>query len=145
MPVAGLTLKPALNEWLSQHPSVRYAPEADYGPFVYVEKDGVPLGMSVDFLKLISSKTGLQFQALPAQPLSDNLALAKKGGVEVITSLRPTPERAQFLAFTTPYVSIPAVLVVKKAQSAQTTLSQMQGKKIAVGKGLRGGSVCTPA
>lgn len=120
-------------DWIKQHPVHSYAPEADYGPFIYVDANGKPLGLSVDFLDLLSKKTGLQFQAQPAAPLSENLEKAKRREVDLITSLRPTPERAQYLDFTTPYVSIPAILALRPGQKG--SLSDMKGRKIAVGKG----------
>lgn len=130
-----LKLDAASLAWIKQHPVIRWAPEQDYGPFVYVDQQGTPLGLSVDFLQLIGQKTGLQFSATKARPLSENLELAKRGELELITSLRPNPERAAYLGFTSPYVSIPAILVVKGGMSSRTSLADMAGKKVAVGKG----------
>ena len=36
---------------------------------------------------------------------------AQRGEVDLVSSLRPTPERAAYLAFTAPYVQVPAVRV----------------------------------
>jgi len=132
---AALNLSPADRQWLAQHPVVRYAPEADYGPFVFEPEGQAPQGMSVDFLALIGKEAGIQFVPTPAAPLSHNLDLAKAHEVDVITSLRPTPERAQYLGFTSPYVSIPATAVARSGDAASTDLRQLAGHTVAVGKG----------
>jgi ABC-type amino acid transport substrate-binding protein len=126
-------LSPATTTWLKANPTASYAPESDYGPFIYVDQAGKVLGLSVDFLQLIQQKTGLQFQAQAADSLSVNLEKIKQKQVDLLTSLRPTPERAAFLHFTTPYVAIPAALFLPVGQSGM--LKEMNGRKIAVGKG----------
>ncbi|MBI3231133.1 MAG: transporter substrate-binding domain-containing protein, partial [Burkholderiales bacterium] len=128
-------LEQRLVDWLFLNPLASYAPESDYGPFVYVDSKGKPLGLSVDFLHLISQKTGLRILAQPAAPLSLNLEKAKQKRVDILTSLRPTPERGEFLQFTTPYVSIPAALFLPTGKDSNTTLAEMSGRRLAVGKG----------
>ncbi len=128
-------LNAAQRAWVAGHAEVSYAPESDYGPFVYVDAAGQVRGLSVDFLALIGAKTGLRFVAAAARPLSENLALARRGGVDMLTSLRPTPERAAFLGFTAAYVAVPAVLIRRADQPDGVALRDMAGRAVALGKG----------
>lgn len=114
--------------------SIRFAPEKDYGPFVFQDRDGAVRGISIDFLDLIRVRTGLQIQTLAPQPLGRILEQARAGQVDLVSSLRPTPERAAYLAFTSPYVSVPAVLVTREAGVADD-LGALAGRTIAVGQG----------
>lgn len=119
---------------------VRFAPERDYGPFVFADDDGQVKGLSVELLERIAPAAGLQLQTLPPAPLSQQLALLRAGGADLVSSLRPTPERAAYLAFTRPYVNVPAILVVRGAadpQSAngQAALRGLAGRPVAVGAG----------
>lgn len=114
--------------------SIRFAPEKDYGPFVFQDRDGAVRGISIDFLDLIRVRTGLQIQTLAPQPLGQILEQARAGQVDLVSSLRPTPERAAYLAFTSPYVSVPAVLVTREAGAADD-LGALAGRTIAVGQG----------
>ncbi|WP_338848045.1 transporter substrate-binding domain-containing protein [Massilia sp. W12] len=132
--VQSAPLNAELQTWLKQHPEATWAPEADYGPFIYLDKQNKPVGLSADFLELAARKTGLQLRALPAAPLSDNLQKVKRGEVDLLTSLRPTPERAQFVSFSSAYVSIPAVLALHPSRT-ETGLQQLSGAKLGVGKG----------
>lgn len=78
--------------------AVRFAPEADYPPFVYADRDGQIRGLSVDLLRAIAPRAGLDIQTLPPRDLADILQGVKTGEVDLVSSLRPTPERSSFLS-----------------------------------------------
>jgi ABC-type amino acid transport substrate-binding protein len=128
-------LPPRLREWVQAHPQIRFAPERDYGPFVYVGANGEPQGLSMDFLGAISARLGLPLVVQAPLPLPDILAQVKAGQTDLVSSLRRTPERAAFLAFSEPYVSVAAVLVTRRDAAFPAELAAMRGKRIAVGNG----------
>lgn len=111
----------------------RMAPERDYGPFVYLDDQGRLAGLSVDVLTLVAQRGGVSWQALPAAPLAQQLAALKAGDVDFITSLRPTPERAAYLIFTSAYVNVPAVVVSR--DGGQVQLQALDGQTVTVGQG----------
>jgi len=113
---------------------LRFAPEADYAPFVFQAPDGRLLGLSVELLDRLTATAGWDIERLPARPLADNLAAARRGEVDLLSSLRPTPERAQYLAFSAPYVSVPAVLV-HRHEGGGDQLSGYDAQSVAVGDG----------
>jgi len=124
--------------------TLRFAPERDYGPFVFAGDDGQVQGLSVDLLQRVAAAADLRVQTLAAAPLAEQLALLRQGQVDLVSSLRPTPERAAYLAFTQPYVQVPAIVVVAAArrQSAPdpgatgaAALSALAGRPVAVGAG----------
>lgn len=115
-------------------PPVRFAPEKDYGPFVFETADGQVQGLSIDVLQALVPQLDVTLTTLPAQPMSAILDAARRGEVDLISSLRPTPERAAYLAFTAPYVQVPAVLVVRQSISP-AQLSDLTGQRVAVGQG----------
>ena len=118
-----------------QAQEVRFAPEADYGPFIFQQDDGQIAGLSLDFLQEISRQAGLTLNILPAKPLAEILADVAQGEVDVVSSLRPTTERAKYLGFTKPYVQIPAVVVGRSDSAQRLSLAALSGAKVAVGKG----------
>ncbi len=121
--------------------TVRFVPERDYGPFVFADDDGRVRGLSVDLLERLAPAAGLQLQMLPPAPLADQLARLRSGEAELVSSLRPTPERAAYLAFTRPYVSVPAIVVVRQgaglpaADDGPAVLAALAGRSVAVGAG----------
>ncbi|MBG6078942.1 ABC-type amino acid transport substrate-binding protein [Rubrivivax gelatinosus] len=124
----------AQQAWLNEHGTLRAAPERDYGPFVYVEDDGRVAGLSVEMLQLVQKRSGVELRWLPPQPLSQQLERARRREADLLTSLRPNPERSAFLLFTRPYVKVPALLVVREGQAGKT-LASLQGRPVAVGAG----------
>lgn len=139
--LAAPELTAAQREWLQAHPQVRLGVEKDYGPFVYQQADGRVTGLSIDMLELVRARVGLGVRALPPAPLQDLLAAARRGDADLLTSLRPTPERGEFLLFTRPYVSVPAVVAVSAAAGAvvpeagSDALRAFAGRPVAVGAG----------
>ncbi|WP_157670310.1 transporter substrate-binding domain-containing protein [Chitinibacter sp. GC72] len=113
---------------------LRFAPEKDYGPFIFQNERGQLQGLSYDILQALLPLANLELINLPPRPLAEILAQAKSGEVDLVSSLRATPERAQYLGFTRPYVAVPAVLIRRQDRPSKT-LAQLTGVRIAVGRG----------
>ncbi len=119
--------------WFEAHPDIRFAPESAYGPFVFVQPDGSVGGLSVDLLAAVARQVGMPFRTLPAQPLTQILDDIQARRADLVSSLRPTPQRSAFLRFTHAYVEVPAVLAVRKPQ--RTRLEELAGRPVGVGQG----------
>jgi ABC-type amino acid transport substrate-binding protein len=124
----------AQRDWLAAHGPWRLGTERDHGPFVFAGPDGQMQGLSIDMLRLVQQRTGLRVNALPGQPLAQVLQAAERGEVDVMSSLRPTLERARSLIFTQPYVAVPAVVVMRRTR-APLGLPELVGQPVAVGQG----------
>ncbi|MCJ8169485.1 transporter substrate-binding domain-containing protein [Atopomonas sediminilitoris] len=120
---------------VAQGQTVRFAPEADYGPFIYQNQQGQIAGLSLEFLEQISRNAGLTLLTLEPQPLAKIMQAVAAGDVDVVSSLRPTPERAKYLGFTAPYVQIPAVVVGRYDSSQRLDLGALGEAQVAVGEG----------
>lgn len=114
--------------------AVRFAPEKDYAPFVSETPEGRIQGLSIDVLEALTPLLDIKLTVLPAQPLNRILESAQRGEVDLVSSLRPTPERAAYLSFTAPYIQVPAVLVVRQSVSP-ARLKDLNGQRVAVGQG----------
>lgn len=115
-------------------PSIRFAPEKDYPPFIFVDEQGRLQGLSVDILEAIKPQLGLTIETLPAAPLAQILSDLKAGRADLVSSLRSTEERRDYLDFSAPYALVPAVLVTREPGSAPT-LQDLIGQPVAVGQG----------
>lgn len=118
----------------------RLGVEADYGPFVYMNAAGQAEGLSIDMLTLVRKYADLPVRTMAPRPLNQLLELARRGELDLLTSLRPTPERAGYLLFSLPYVRVPAVLVVHDGrnvgqQGAPLQLDALNARPVALGAG----------
>ncbi len=121
--------------WVTRHPVLLFAPERDFPPFSFVDSQGQHRGLSADVLDLVQAHTGLKFQAVAAGDRANNLDRLKRREVDLLTSLRPTGEREQFIAFTGAYVSSPAVVLRRRGDHRPGDLAKMQGQRVAVNRG----------
>lgn len=113
---------------------VRFAPQRDFGPYVYQGADGRLHGLSVELVERLQARLDLQMLTLPAGPQAQQLQALRERRADLISSLRPTPERGQYLLFTHPYARVPAVLVTR-ADSTVRSLTALRGQPVAVGQG----------
>ena len=121
--------------WLDAHAGqLRVAPEENYPPFSFIEA-GAWHGLSADMARLLQDRIGSTFQILPAQNLDSILANMQRGNADVVTSLRETTERSQYLNFTQPYVSVPTAIIVKTGLTQGQWPNTFVGKRVAVGRG----------
>ncbi len=125
-------LTPEERAWVLQHPTLRVGGSAMYGPFSYQDDEGRITGLSVDYAQRLSELTGLRFDFQPPQTFAGNLAALSGGELDLMMSLRETPERAQTLGFTRPYVQVPAVLL-RRAGDDRGPLRP--GEPVAVARG----------
>lgn len=128
-------LSPPERAWLTAHPQIRLAIEANYPPFVFTDAEGAVQGLSIDYIRTVEDQLGIQFQVLPAAPLNRILPALQRGAADLHPALQETPERAAYLNFSHPYAHIHAVLVTSTAGASATPLATLRGQKVAVGDG----------
>jgi len=114
--------------------AVRLAPENNYPPFSFIENDRWQ-GLSADMIQQMQAYLPERLQILPGNDLAHILEGAQAGQVDVITSLKETPERSRFLLFTQPYVQVPTAILVRTSSTPGAWPQSFIGKRVAVGKG----------
>lgn len=125
--------EPVLVRWLSSQPEFRLGVERDYGPFVFVGDDDSVQGLSIDALGLVARHVGLRYQPTRIGALSDLLGAARQGQVDLLTSLRKTPDRSDYLLFTSAYAEVPTVVVGRR--HGALSLAGLTGQRVGVGQG----------
>ncbi|WP_374349386.1 transporter substrate-binding domain-containing protein [Chitinimonas sp.] len=122
-------------DWCKLHcTTIRVGVERDYPPYSFVDEHGQPSGLSVQLLKAVAAEAGLSLQWMPPQPLPVLLQQIRRREIDVLTIARPTPERAEYLGFTRPYVNVPVVVVVPRISEADK-LEDLSGKRVGIGRG----------
>jgi ABC-type amino acid transport substrate-binding protein len=121
--------------WLTNHPVIRLASERSYAPFIFQDENGKLHGISADYTALLEKKLGIKFQTMESKNLATILDAVHRGEIDMVTSLMKTPQRSEFLFFTTPYITVPVVIIVRRGFEGGSTLDSMGSFTIAVGKG----------
>ncbi|WP_345979340.1 transporter substrate-binding domain-containing protein [Sulfurimonas sp. HSL3-2] len=120
--------------YIKKHPVVTLGADYKWPPFDFVDKNGNHSGLSSDYIKLISKKTGLKFE-VKAGVWSDVLNNMKEKKYDGLTCAVKTEERDKYLDFTDPYLSVPMVIVTQTGSNGIQSLDDLNGKTVSVNRG----------
>lgn len=119
--------------FIKDHPVIKVANENDWPPFDYTEL-GKPKGFSIDLIRLLANKSGLQIEFVNGYTWGQLLYQFKNKNIDVIPALYRNKERELFTLFTEPYhVSKMGVLTHKK-RNGINKVSDLIGKRVGIQK-----------
>ncbi|XXJ19313.1 ATP-binding protein [Desulfovibrio caledoniensis] len=126
-------LSPEEQQWIKDHPDpVTVGVGLHYPPYETFSLNGKYQGLSADFIRLISEKTGLQFEPVRFRNRQETEKALLAGKVEAMAALEMTPELRETLDFTQPYISVPAAIICRKEFTEDLTLDKLAGMRIGV-------------
>ena len=102
----------------------------NFPPFAFVVR-GKLMGFTVDYLNLLSEKTGIEFEFVSGT-WEDNLGRFKRGDVELITAMSYTRDRTRFTRFTEPYYRIPTVVYQREDSFNYGGVNDLRGKVVGI-------------
>lgn len=117
--------------WLAGRPEVRVILGKPAPPLAFYDAAGNLQGMIADFLESVSLHTGLRFDVAMDNSLKEVESALHDGLADMSTSLQETPERSEYLQFTTPFITTSFVLV-GRSDSPLRTLKALHGKRVAL-------------
>lgn len=121
--------------WLDAHPVIRLAPDPEFQPIEFFNKNGHYDGIGADYMRLITKKLGIKFEIVRCTNWDDVLARMKRRDVDVINAVVKTPEREKYLNFPAPYLKIPSVIIVRKNVTNKLTLDNLKGMNVVMVSG----------
>ncbi len=124
-------LTPDEKAWLASHPTISVGNEIDWPPFDFVE-DGEPRGLSIDTIRLAAHKVGMSLSFVNGYSWAELVEMFKAGDIDVLPAIYMTPERREYMAFTSGYATNPSVLVTQKDRADIHSIDDLKGKKVAV-------------
>ena len=143
-PSVASSVDPSLNltdqeiQWLADHPVIRLAPTPDYPPFEFWGDNDQFKGIVSSYLEHFSRKLGVKFEMVRTETWSDNLRMLKSKEIDAVSLLVESAERP-FVAISKPYISYPALIVVRKDEpQRRLNLKKMAGRRVAVPKDYTG-------
>ncbi len=121
--------------WLDAHPIIRLAPDPEFQPIEFFDKEGNYAGIGADYVRLISEKLGIKFEVVKCTNWEDVLARVKRREVDVLNAVVKTPQREKYLHFLSPYLEIPSVIIVRQNVSIELTLDMLKGLHVVMVSG----------
>ncbi|MDX1677752.1 diguanylate cyclase [Arsukibacterium sp.] len=115
---------------------VQYCIDPDWMPYEAIQ-NGVHVGISADYLQLISQKTGIQFQLVPTTSWQESLQLLQNGKCQLSPMLNRSATRDEYLSFSDVYFRSPNVLVSRREQPFLQSIENIGNRSVAVPRGYR--------
>jgi len=120
--------------WLQRHPTIKVSNEEDWAPFDF-EKDGRAQGYSVDIVKVLAKKIGLQIIFINGYSWHELLKQFDKGNIDMMHSMSRNKQRSEKYSFSKPYMHWQLSYFLSADNKAINSPKDFSGKKIAAGKG----------
>lgn len=117
-------------KWLSGIEKIRLAVHPDWAPLELVDEEGKYQGMAADYVRLLSQRLGVEFEAIPAESWSEAYRLALEKKADILPCLVRSPARANQFDFSRSYMNFPVVVVSREGESFISGLRDLAGKKI---------------
>jgi two-component system sensor histidine kinase/response regulator len=130
-----LRFTPGEEEWLLAHrDGVTIGVDPAWPPFEYLDPQGRYRGAASDYVSLLEERIGIPFRVAPGLSWTEVLEKARAGELDAVACLVRTDERARYLDFTEPYMSVPLVVIMTDDAPFISGLRDLQrgGARLAV-------------
>src|ERR1700756_4965033 len=130
---ARLALTSQERAWIAAHPRIR-AMAGTFPPFHFVE-NGRAKGLSVDYLRTLLEPLGVQVDYTPMSFPEGLDKISRLEDVDLLPTIAWSPERANLVLFTRPYLDFPSRIFANKSDGFIGSISDLRGRTVAVERG----------
>ena len=130
---ATLKLTKAERDYLKAHPVLKVQSESNWPPFNFTE-NGVPKGFSVDYIRLLAQKIGVEVEFVGDYTWEEFMKMIRTDKLDLIINIAPTEERSKFLVFTRPYIWVRNAIYTNINNQVYYSLEDLKGKQVALPK-----------
>ncbi len=129
-----VSLSASETAWIKAHPVIRFAPDPDFPPVEYFDRDGSYKGITADYLALLEDKLGIQFKIVRLKDWDEIISQAGNHEIDMFAASQ-TPRRSGYLHFSTPYIELPAAIIAREKVKDPLTMEKLGGMKVSVVSG----------
>lgn len=119
--------------WLKQHKEIRIGIMNNWAPMDYVDGNGLPRGIGVDFIGIINKYLDNRIKIVPGS-WHIIYEKCKNKELDALMDITERKERKAYFNFTKPYVHVPHVIVALKNKSFYNSIKDLKGKILATEK-----------
>lgn len=114
---------------------IKMCVDPDWAPFERITPQGKHEGIAADLVQLVAQRVGLQIELLPVQDWDESLAASKGKRCQVMSFLNQSPNRDQWLIFTSPIFSDPNVIITREEHNFVGDIKGLKGESVALPRG----------
>ena len=120
-------LSQAEQNYVDQKPELKVCINPDWYPFEFYS-EGRHQGMVADYLQLVMGAVQLNYEIVPTTSWQQSLKYVRNGHCDILAGDMQTVGQTEYLDFTKPYLSVPAVIAI----SADNPRNRVSGMKLGV-------------
>lgn len=118
-------------EFINKHPVITVGNEMDWPPFDFSQY-GKPRGLSIDFIKLLAKKAGLEINFVNGYTWGELLSKLESHEIDVLPAIYKTAEREEYTLYTKPYLKGTLGIYVNKSNTTIKSIEDLVGKNVGV-------------
>lgn len=118
--------------WLNEHPVINIGADPDWRPFEYIDEYEQHRGMVADYMQIITQQIGIDFQLPAIRNWQQMMNKYHAGEIDIIPGLGVTSQRKKDFLFTTPYLTVPGVVITRKQTENVKSLDLLGNQELAV-------------
>jgi signal transduction histidine kinase len=130
-----LVLTAEESAWIKAHPTVRVGFSPAFPPYSFPDQNGRLTGIDLDYLQLISARTGLKFEPVLAASWTEAEAQFHSGETEMLTALVGSQKQQASMLLSEHYVQVPVVIVSRTTTPYLLQAADLHGLKVGAIKG----------
>jgi ABC-type amino acid transport substrate-binding protein len=117
---------------LDELSTVTMCVDPDWLPYESLDAEGNHVGLVAEYIAVLQNKIGIAIQVVKTKSWQESQQYYQENKCDIVSALNATKERARYLAFTEPYLSSPAVLVLNENNQLDALLSDLSGKTLSM-------------
>ena len=129
-----LILTDAEKVWLQNHPTIKVSNENDWPPFDFAV-DGEAKGYSVDIIKNLAKKIGIEVKFVNGYSWSELIEEFDKKNIDLMHVMNKNKQREAKYNFSEPYMPWRLSYLIRDDEKNINSTKDFDGKKIAAGEG----------
>lgn len=121
--------------YLKSKKTIKACIDPNWMPFEKFDKNGNHIGMTAEYFNIFKNTIGLPIEVVKTNTWTESIHVAKTRGCDIYSLAMETPERKEYMNFTSPYLSIPLVLATKIDVPFIENIKYLNKEKVGVVKG----------
>jgi polar amino acid transport system substrate-binding protein len=121
--------------WIKQHPVVTLGIDGRWPPIDFIKSNGQHSGLLNDYLKLMESRLGIQFDVKRFSSFKAMIDALRSGQIKAGATIVSTADRQSDLWFSSPYFIANRVIISRTDHTEFTNLASLKGHTLAIESG----------
>lgn len=129
-----LPLSQEEKQWLEDHPVIYYAPDPIFAPVEFINAEGDPNGIAIEYLDWIEKNYDIHFEIVQLKNWTDILEGVRSKEIDLMSATK-TPQRSEYAIFTDSYVNLENTILVRDDSYETLSEDALQDIKTGVMRG----------